>query len=73
MELTRSMENYLETIYRIRKRVTVRTSDLSLRLNVKPASVTQMLRKLHEMGLVVYHPTSGLNSQILAGNLQRRS
>ena len=59
MELTRSMENYLETIYRIRKMGTVRTSDLSVRLNVKPASVTQMLRKLHEMGLVVYHPYLG--------------
>jgi len=59
MELTRSMENYLETLYRLRSHGIVKTSDLSSRMNVRPASVTQMLKRLHEMGLVIYHPYMG--------------
>jgi len=53
--LTPSMEDYLEMIYRLyQQQGTARVSDLSRLLNVKPPSVTSMLQRLHEKGLVDY-------------------
>ncbi len=76
MGLTRSMENYLEEMYRIRSHGIIRTSDLSARMKVRPASATQMLKKLHGMGLVIHHPYLGAEltdeGRKLAAEVMRR-
>ncbi|HHY46342.1 MAG TPA: transcriptional regulator MntR [Firmicutes bacterium] len=55
MVLTESMEDYLEMIYRIsRQRGYVRQVELAQALNVQPSSVTRMIQKLDEAGMVIY-------------------
>ncbi|MBC7106730.1 MAG: transcriptional regulator MntR [Firmicutes bacterium] len=53
--LTESMEDYLEMIYRLQEtKGYVRVVDLAEALGVQPSSVTRMIRKLSERGLVCY-------------------
>ena len=53
--LTPSMEDYLEAICRLSNRDGyTRTSDLARFLNVKPSSVTSMIQRLYERGLLHY-------------------
>ncbi|MCS7129807.1 MAG: metal-dependent transcriptional regulator [Archaeoglobaceae archaeon] len=53
-------EEYLEAIYDLQKNGKVaKTGDLAKILKVKPASVTEMLLKLKEMGYVDYNPYKG--------------
>jgi len=53
--LTASMEDYVEMIYRLSsENGFTRVGDLSKALNVKPASTTNMIRKLDELSLVTY-------------------
>lgn len=53
--MTRSLEDYLETIYRIQARESVaRVGDIAADLCVSPASVTPAMKRLAEMGLVKY-------------------
>jgi len=53
--LTESMEDYLEMIYRLLEtKGYVRVVDLAEALGVQPSSVTRMIRKLNERGLVCY-------------------
>ncbi len=53
--LTESMEDYLETIYRLMMvKGYVRAVDLSEALNVQSSSVTRMIQKLDETGYLVY-------------------
>ncbi|MDI9642534.1 MAG: metal-dependent transcriptional regulator [Archaeoglobaceae archaeon] len=53
-------EEYLEAIYDLQKNGKVaKTGDLAKILKVKPASVTEMLSKLKEMGYVEYNPYKG--------------
>ncbi|WMI82141.1 metal-dependent transcriptional regulator [Anaerotignum sp. MB30-C6] len=53
VELTSAMEDYLEMICRIFKHEnSVRVSDLSKMLNVKPSSVTKMVQQLKDLGYV---------------------
>ena len=48
-------EDYLETIYKLKKEnQQVRVSDLAGALGVSKPSVTQMIQRLHQEGLVVY-------------------
>ncbi|MFT4204075.1 MAG: metal-dependent transcriptional regulator [Chitinophagaceae bacterium] len=58
MELTQTEENYLKVLYRLTleqgKREGAGATELSLSLDVKPASVNEMLKKLKEKGLVSY-------------------
>jgi len=55
-----SVEEYLEAIYGFNeKRKLARTTALSKRLKVKPPSVTQMIKKLADEGLVEYEPYKG--------------
>jgi DtxR family Mn-dependent transcriptional regulator len=60
-ELTSSEEEYLEAIYTKQEGQTkvVTTRDLAGCLGVKDASVTEMLKKLSEKGLVDYTPYRG--------------
>ena len=53
--LTESMEDYLEMFFRIVSRQGyIRPVDLSNAINVKPSSVTRMIQKLDEAGLITY-------------------
>lgn len=54
--LTPSMEDYLEMLFRMTGGTKyVRLADLGAALNVQPPSVTHMVRRLAEAGLVNYH------------------
>jgi len=53
--LSRRGEDYLRVIYELTSESGVaRVKDIAERLSVKPASVTEMLRRLADMGLVVH-------------------
>jgi DtxR family Mn-dependent transcriptional regulator len=56
-----STEEYLEAFYALTQDgETASTTNLSKRLNIAPASVTEMLRKLADRGLVYYSPHQGV-------------
>jgi DtxR family Mn-dependent transcriptional regulator len=56
----RSVEDYLKAIYDLSKNGNpVSTTDLSKMLNVAPASVTEMLKKLSEKNYIQYSPYHG--------------
>ncbi len=53
LELTSAMEDYLEMVCRLYKSSgSVRVSELSKMLNVKPSSVTKMVQQLKDLGYV---------------------
>ena len=53
--LTESMEDYLETIYRLaEQKGYVRAVDISETLGVQASSVTRMIQKLDEGGFILY-------------------
>lgn len=55
LSLTPSMEDYLEMVYRLSmERGFTRIQELSNMLHVQPPSVTRMIQKLAELGLVHY-------------------
>ncbi len=59
--LSVSIENYLKTIYLLQQEKTqVGTTVLAERLNVKPASVSGMLKKLGDLQLVSHTPYYGV-------------
>ncbi|MEE8149151.1 MAG: metal-dependent transcriptional regulator [candidate division Zixibacteria bacterium] len=61
MILSESIEDYLKAIYALKKEAgKVVTTQLAERLEVKPASVTGMVRKLAKMKLVTYKPYQGV-------------
>ena len=51
-KLTESMEDYLEMIYRYKDKGKIHIKDISIKLNVKPSSVSKMINKLKEYGFV---------------------
>jgi DtxR family Mn-dependent transcriptional regulator len=58
----KSTQDYLKTIYSLsRNGDLVSTTHISQKLNVTPASVTEMLKQLSEEGYVKYHPYHGSN------------
>lgn len=59
---TESIENYLKAIYEIQKELgKVSTNALSEKLNVAPASVTSMIKKLSEKKLITHRRYQGVN------------
>ncbi len=59
--LSQAVEDYIKTIYRIRERGdTASTSDIARALNVSAASVTNMAKRLAQMGLTEYEPYQGV-------------
>lgn len=57
---SQSVEDYLKTLYNLSKNgKTVSTSEISQKLSVAPASVTEMLKKLAEKDYVDYSPYHG--------------
>ena len=58
--ISHSAEEYLEAIYFFNeKRELAKNTDLAKRLNVSPPSVTQMIKRLADQGLVKYQPYKG--------------
>ncbi|MGI6643477.1 MAG: transcriptional regulator MntR, partial [Bacillota bacterium] len=54
-DLTPSMEDYLEMIFRLTsERQYLRLTDLAAALNVQPPSATRMVQRLSESGYLVY-------------------
>jgi len=57
MQLSESLENYLEAIYHIvNSKGAARAKDIALALKVNNSSVTEALRSLSKKGLVNYAP-----------------
>ncbi|MBS1749556.1 MAG: metal-dependent transcriptional regulator [Bacteroidetes bacterium] len=60
MNYTISEENYIKAIFRLQRAgKTVSTNALALELETKPASITDMLKKLKAKKLVLYSPYQG--------------
>jgi len=58
--LQRSTQDYLKTVYSLSKNgEVVNNTDISKKLNVAPASVTEMLKKLADEGYIKYSPYYG--------------
>jgi len=56
-----SVEEYLEAVYSFNEKgVAAKNSDLAERLGVTPPSVTQMVKRLADEGLVEYEPYKGV-------------
>jgi Mn-dependent DtxR family transcriptional regulator len=75
-DLTR-VEDYLEVIYElIQKKGYARPADIAEKLDVRSASVTGMLQRLHGMELIVYERYRGLtltsSGERLAKSVQQR-
>jgi DtxR family Mn-dependent transcriptional regulator len=75
--MSESKEDYLEAIYTlIKSKGVARTGDISKMLKIKPPSVTEMLQKLHEEGLVVYEKYKGVTltpkGERIAMNIKKR-
>ena len=60
MKVSSSKENYLKAIYHLQEgEGMVNTNDLARELNTRPASVTDMLKKLKEQKLLIYEKYQG--------------
>ncbi len=59
-EISENIEEYLETLYKFGSKDSyVSTTTLSRELGIAPGSVTQMLKKLEDMGYIEYVPYKG--------------
>lgn len=70
-------EEYLKTIYQlIQKKGKARVSDIAKKLSIRPASVTEMIQKLHKKGFVSYERynpiTLTLDGEVLAKTVAKR-
>ncbi len=76
-ELTESIEEYTEGIYRLQEEMeVVSTGDIAKYMCVAPASVTTMLKRLAEIGLVEHTPYQGVRltekGEVLSVSLLRK-
>ena len=56
----KTIEEYIEVIYTLEMEFErAHTTDIALKLKIKPPSVTEMLQKLHDMDFVIYEPYRG--------------
>lgn len=61
-EISENIEEYLETLYKFGSKDSyVSTTTLSKELGIAPGSVTQMLKKLEDIGYIDYVPYKGAN------------
>ena len=66
----KTIEEYVEVIYTLEMECgRAHTSDIALKLNIKPPSVTEMLQKLHDMDFIIYEPYRGAKLTPLGMNL----
>lgn len=75
--ITEPVEEYVEGIWRLQKQVaTVGTGEIAQYMNVAPASVTPMLKRMAALGLVEHRPYQGVRctekGEALAVELLRR-
>lgn len=69
-ELTESIEEYTEGIYRLQEEMeVVSTGDIAKYMCVSPASVTTMLKRLSEINLVEHTPYQGVRLTTKGENL----
>lgn len=62
MPVSPSQEDYVEAIFSlIQNKGYARVSDIALRLGINSASVSKMIRKLDEDGILIYEKYRGLN------------
>jgi DtxR family Mn-dependent transcriptional regulator len=60
-ELTAPVEDYLKAIYEIERREgAAATNDIAQRLSIAPASVSGMVRRLADQGLLAHEPYKGV-------------
>jgi len=66
-----TVENYLKTIYNLSKdnSVVVLNQQLANKLDISPASVTEGLRKLHELKYVIYEKSYGTRLSLTGSKL----
>jgi len=68
-----SIEEYLEAIYKLsEEKKDIKTTELAEFMGVKPSSVTEMLKKLAELGYVEYLPYRGVRLTGKGERLGRR-
>ena len=61
ISISRKVEDYLRIVYEIvETKGYARIRDISKALGVKPSTVVEMMRKLHEQGLVIYEKYGGV-------------
>ena len=57
LKLTKSVEDYLEVMYNLEKeKGAIKIKDIASKMNVKPPSVVEALKKLADHGIVSYEP-----------------
>src|SRR5436190_9597462 len=77
LNFSTSEENYIKTIYHLQQQDgTVTTNELADRLHTKPASITDMMKKLKVKKLVNYQPYQGFRltaegSKVALGIIRR--
>jgi len=74
---SRKVEDYLRIVYEIvETKGYARIRDISKALGVKPSTVVEMMRKLHEQGLVIYEKYGGITltsrGKVMAETVKRR-
>lgn len=69
---SQSIEDYIKAIFQIGKGEPVQTSSLAERLDVRPASVSNMMRRLASLGLIEYAPYRGARLTADGEQLARR-
>ena len=57
--ISENIEEYLEVLYKFGGNTFVSTTTLSHELGIAPGSVTQMLKKLEDLGYIEYTPYKG--------------
>ena len=58
--LSQAIEDYLKTIYKLQERNSATTNEIARSLGIAAASVTSMIKRLSEMGLVHYTAHKGV-------------
>lgn len=70
----RSVEDYLKAIYDLsQNKKPVSTTEISRKLRVAPASVTEMLKKLAEKGYITHSPYHGTNLTITGSRIAEKT
>ena len=59
--MSKTMKNYLATIHSLnKKKEFVKTTELASLMGYTPASITEMFRKMNDLGFVIYEPYKGV-------------
>ena len=58
--LSGPVEDYLKAIYDLERGVPATTNDIAVRLEISPASVSGMMRRLADQGLITHEPYRGV-------------